>query len=975
MSAAGEDRIYCFGDYRFLPGRQLLLHRDQPVRIGSRALDLLRLFVERPGALIGKAELIAFTWPDTFVQEENLKVNIAALRRALAQPGSAEACIATVTGRGYRFILPVWLEQAVAPAIPPPPPPMPAAMETPAVPGVLFGRDEDIARIADMLDGRRFLTIVGPAGVGKTTAALAAAGLSARRYPDGASFIDLASIGDPQLVPAAIAAGIGLTGGLKDVLAGLVAALRGRRRLLILDNCEHVLQAVALAAEHLLAALPELAIMATSRAPLRSRAETLHRLQPLPCPAEAVVLDRDRAMDFAAVALFAARAAAVSGYRLVDADAPVIARICRRLDGLPLAIELAATRLLSCDPATLLARLERDLDALSYGPPQAPIRQQTLLATLDWSYRLLSEEEAAALRLLSVFAAAFTLEDALGVGRQLGRPPEQMLGCIEGLAGKSLLAANPTQGPPQYRLLETTRAYAVERLRGAGEQDGAARAHAAHLLAIFERAEAEWHWRVHADWIAAYGRLVHDLRRALDWALGPGGDPHLGIRLTVAALPLWDELSAVGESGRHVRCALRHVRMVGCETGLRMKLATAHAWSLTYTERFAPEGEAAWQDSLHLAERTGNVDYQLRALWGLAITQCFRARHRQVLASLERFARLAERAHDDSAAPAGERLRVTTRFYLGNLRGSYQELLRLAERYDAVALRPRLARFQVDRYVGIRVSLCLAEWVCGQPGAAAATARAALQGATEIGHVVSQANVLVLAVIPIALWSGALDLVEQQLAALALALNRQELALWEPAARFFSGMLLQERGDASALPTMRAALAEMMAVGMLVRMPCYLGMLAEAALRHGQPALARESLDMALEQLRRHEERWCEPELLRLEGRLQGHAGEAALLRAAQAATESGALTFELRAVLDLANLWLAEGRAELAESRLAAILQRFAPQAMSRDLARARQLLDRLRGATPILLSPPAGSAGLPARRPQAAVERAPRP
>jgi len=942
-------RAYRFGDYRLLPGRQLLLRGDRPVRLGSRALDLLRLLVERPGELLSKSELIGFAWPDTFVHEDNLKVNIAAPRRALGDTGSDLPYIATVPGRGYRFVATVRVEDPL-PADPCPSVLSCALAGLPSPPG-LVGRDDDIARIAEALAWRRFLTIVGSAGVGKTAIAVAAAHQAARHHPDGVCFVDFAAIGDPQLVTAAIASGLGSGGNLKDILVGIVDALRGQHKLLIFDNCEHVLQAASVAAEQIRAALPDVAILATSREPFRSRSETVYRLPPLSCPAATENMGHDQAMTFAAVELFVARAAEAAGFTMSDATAPIVAAICRRLDGIPLAIELAAPRLRSCDAATLRRLLDDSFEPLSYGPANAPLRQQTLLATLDWSYRLLSEDEAAVLRLLSIFAGAFTLEDAIGVGRGLERPPEEIARCIEGLVGKSLLASSFSGEAPPYRLLDATRSYAAGRLRGAGEQRRACTAHAAHLLDLFERAEAEWQWRVREDWTATYGRQVNDLRKALDWTFGEDGDPALGVRLTAFAIPLWDELSSVGESGRHVRRALQSAALADCEPALRMKLVTAHAWSLSYTERFEPGGAAAWLESLRLAELTDDRDYQLRALWGLAILQCFSGRHRQVLSTLERFAALAERENDRSAAPAGERLRVTTLFYLGDVRGAHEELTRLALRYDTVARRSQIARFQVDRYVGIRVSLGLVEWVRGFPDAAVATAQAALDAATSIGHVVSQANVLALAVIPIALWTGRIDAADRNLASLVANLNRRDIAIWEPAVRFFDGMIRQERGDAAGIEQMRTALADLAAANFLVRMPMFLAMLAEAALRHDRLDVARESIAAALASLERQEEYWCQPEVLRVQGLVQQREGDApgaeqTLLRATQVASESGALSFELRAALALAAGWDAGGRTADAVALLDPLCRRFGAAAESRDVAQARHLLDRLRAA-----------------------------
>ncbi|MGX9961683.1 ATP-binding protein [Roseomonas sp. F4] len=945
-SVETEEKIYRFGDFRLLPARQSLLRGTLPLRVGSRALDLLRLLVERPGELITKAELIGSVWPDTFVHENNLKVHIAALRRALGEAGSDASYIATIAGRGYRFVASVRLEQPTSGDA------ITASMSCdaadPLPPSGIFGRDDDITRITEMLASRRFLTIVGPAGVGKTTAARAAARAAASHHPDGICFVDLAAIGDPQLVAAAMAAAIGAGGNLKDILAGIVDALRGQRKLLILDNCEHVLRAASVVADHIRAALPDIAILATSREPFRSKSEAVHRLQPLACPASDEGISHDQAMTFSAVELFVARARRATGFSMTDTTAPVVTAICRRLDGIPLALELAAPRLRAYTAPTLLRLLEKSLELLSYGPADAPLRQQTLLATLDWSYRLLSEDEAAVLRFLSVFAGAFTLEDAIGVGQNLARAPEEVVGCIDGLVSKSLLSSSFVNGAVLYRLLDTTRSYAGDRLRSLGEHRDAHTAHAAHLLMLLQRAESELQWRVHEEWTTTYGRLANDVRRALNWSFGVDGDQMLGVQLTACAIPLWDEMSSVGEGGQHVRRALQSTALLNCDLASRMKLMTAHAWGLSHTERFAPGGEAVWQESLRLAELAGDQDYQIRAALGLVVLQCFYGQHRQTLKSVARFLSIAE-VNDSSAVPAGQRMRVMTEFFLGDVTGAHDALNRLVRCDDSIVRRSRLARFQFDWYVAIRTSLGVVEWVAGYPGEAVATAQAALDRATEIGHVVSHSTALVLAAIPIALWMGQVDVAERHLTALVANLRRCEVVIWEPAARLFEGMIRQERGDAEGVQCMRSALDEMMATSFLGRMPNFLSMLAEAALRHGQPGIAGDSIATALDLVERNEERWCQPEVLRVHGRLQCHEGDAGraeltLLRAVKLARASGARMFELRAALDLADLWLQDDRSDEALALLAPICDRFDVATAGRDFLRAKRLLAQTR-------------------------------
>jgi predicted ATPase/DNA-binding winged helix-turn-helix (wHTH) protein len=936
---------YYFGEYRFIPRQQLLLRNDNPVRVGARALDLLEVLVERQGELVSKSDLIRCAWPTTFVHESNLKVNIAALRRALAQPRVDFPYIVTVPGRGYRFAAPVRIIPGQIPASPS----QSAIDRTPQAPRLLVGREHDVIELTRRLHDRNFVTVVGPAGVGKTTVAVAAARQLADRFVDGTCFVDLAAIDDPQLVCAAIASALGSGSGLVDLFVGIVEALRVSNRLLILDNCEHVLAAAALVAERLRSAVPHIGIIATSREPLRSRAESVYRLPPLRSPASDISVSGQQAMTFSAVELFVARAGEAAGYVLSDLDAPIIADICRRLDGIPLAIELAAPRLRICDPATLLRHLNQSFELLSGGSRTAPLRHQALQATLDWSYRLLSDDEAALLRFLSVFAGAFTLEDVLGSAGDMASSPDDIAACLESLASKSLISQTFTGNRLYYRLLDGTRSYAAERLRLAGEHQRACEEHAAYLLRLFERAETEREARARDDWMAAFGRHANDLRKAIDWAFGEGGAPETGLRLTCVALPLWDELSSVGESRARIRTALdASKKLPQCDPVLRMKLATAHTRGLIFAERLDPDAEAACRESVRLAEMIGNTDQQLRALWGLATLQSFSGHHGAALASLDQFDALAERMNNRSFALALARFRHMMAFYHGDTIGAYEGLKQLAIQHPRLDGRPRIS--QADLYVVIRVSLAFVAWVRGDTVEAARMAVASFEGAKAIGHLISQSNALALAVIPIALWSGDLATAQHGSTTLTESLNQRDLANWAPVAHFLEAAIGHQRGDLDAIDRMRIAVDEILAANFLIRAPIYLCMLAEAALERGRIELARSSIDQALLQADRLGESWCEAELLRVQGLIEqacgdNDRGEQLLLRAMQTARETGALSFQLRSAVALAGCRRAEGRIKDAVAVLEQACGLFASDVRDRDIVSARRLLEQLRG------------------------------
>jgi hypothetical protein len=290
-----------------------------------------------------------------------------------------------------------------------------------------------------------------------------------------------------------------------------------------------------------------------------------------------------------------------------------------------------------------------------------------------------------------------------------------------------------------------------------------------------------------------------------------------------------------------------------------------------------------------------------------------------------------------------------TQFYRGDIVGAHQGLKKLSEKHERLARRSRISRFQVDPYVVIRVSLAIVAWVRGDVIEAVRTAKAAVDGATAIGHLVSQSNALALASIPIALWTGDLDGAEQDLTVLVDNLNRRDLASWTPLSHFFGATIRHLRGDIDAVDQMRVAADEILASKFLIRAPIYLGMLAEAARQRGQVHLARSSIAAALEHAERQDEAWCQPELLRVLGlveRSHGDRGRAeqTLLRAVQTAGKAGALSFQLRAASDLAETWASAGRSSAAVALLEPICRQFAPEIASVDIAKARRVLGQVR-------------------------------
>ncbi len=501
MAASAAESAISFGPYRLLPTQRLLMEGDKPVRLGSRALDILTALVEHRGEVVSRDELMARVWPNTHVEEGNLKFQISALRRTL---GGGNRYLVNIPGRGYSFVAPVARAEEARIAAPEPPQTQ-NAHNLPALLTRLIGREDTITRLANQLLRQRLLTIVGAGGIGKTSVALAVAEQLMPAYEHGVWLIDLAPLTDPRLVPSALADALGLEIRAENPLPGLVASFRDKKMLLVLDNCEHVIDAAATLAVGVLSGAPGVQLLATSREPLRIEGEHVHRLSPLASAPALARLTAAEALSFPAVQLFVERAAAtLDEFELTDADAPIVADICGRLDGIALAIELAAARVDTFGVRGVAAHLDDRFQLLTRGRRTALPRHQTLRATLDWSYELLPEPERVVLRRLAIFAGGFTEEAARAVAASAEIAASEVVESLANLVTKSLVSVDVGGVMVRYRPPETIRAYALQRLIESGEREQIARRHAEYHLGLFERAEAEAETRPMAEWLAEY---------------------------------------------------------------------------------------------------------------------------------------------------------------------------------------------------------------------------------------------------------------------------------------------------------------------------------------------------------------------------------------------------------------------------------------------------------------------------------------
>jgi predicted ATPase/DNA-binding winged helix-turn-helix (wHTH) protein len=552
MSSA--DREFVFGRYR-LSERARSLRRDgEAISLASRAFDLLAVLLDNHGLVVSRDELLRRVWPDGVVHENNLAVQMSALRRVLGETRDGHPHIATVPGRGFQFVATVAVEAVDrAAAQTRVPDHRPGNMPVPL--NRLIGRNSVIVDAAEALQQSRLVSLIGPSGIGKTRTALAVATELRERYPDGCWLIDLAALSEPASIAAAVATTLGLPAGADEITVNSIARdLRTFRALLVLDNCEHLRDAAAELAACLHEACAFLDILATSHERLHLAPERVCPLETLAVPPPDQPVTAQTVSGFAACELFIERAITLDRrFAVTDATAPCIADICRRLDGIPLAIELAASR----QPILGLEQVRRGLDdrfrLLVGGERVVVARHVTLRGAHDWAWSLLPPAVQRTLARFSVFAGGFDLAAATIFA---DGDANEITDHIVMLAERSLIGVEHTDAVPRYRLLESTRAYAVQRLAELGETVAARRRHAAYFVEIFEAAERTWETRSTALWQADLLRELDNLRGALGWGFAPEGDHLIGQRLCAASTRFWHNARLVPEYRRWLDQAL-----------------------------------------------------------------------------------------------------------------------------------------------------------------------------------------------------------------------------------------------------------------------------------------------------------------------------------------------------------------------------------------------------------------------------------
>ncbi|HSI59833.1 MAG TPA: winged helix-turn-helix domain-containing protein [Ideonella sp.] len=917
QSVVSPGTIIRFGAFSLLPFERVLLEHEAPVRLGSRALDILILLVEKAGQFVANGEIFQRVWPRTIVVQGNLRVHVAGLRKALGDGREGQRFIVNVPNRGYSFIEPVRTEGH---AQPPSPPPRAAASVTTRLPAPLnrvIGQAHALETLADQIRQRRLVTLVGAGGIGKTTVALTVASASLRHEAHAAwssvHFVDLAPLASPDLVPSALAAALGLAASVDDSTQNLLAFLHDKALLIVFDNCEHLIEAVASLAEDILRGSQGIHILATSREPLRAEGEWVQRLQPLDLPPRSTALTAQQAMAFPAVELFVERASAtLDTFVLLDTDAAAAVDICRRLDGIPLAIELAAARIDPFGVKGIAAALDDCFALLSKGRRTALARHQTLRATMEWSFGLLSPRDRSIMLRLSAFAGVFPVEAASAVAGWGELDASDVLDGLSDLVAKSLVTADVGGDEVLFRLLDTTRSYAAAELASTPDAGLVRRRHAEHCLKLLVRAAEAWKDTPATAWLQTYAARLDDVRAALRWAFSPDGDLALGIALAAKCAPLLFQLSFAEEHRQHAARALQAIAAVeSLDPQLEFELRIVYGHVLFHTRGLHPDSGQAFATALAIAREAND-----REMLALAYSSNWMGAYNsgdpsKMLLFARKFEELTAQDDDPSLTSMYDRMKAPALHFFGD---QYEARVS-AERglgVGSVVRPPFLSGSQIDRRVSLGVIHARILWVQGLPESANASFEIASDIARCEGESVALAFAMGFCGCAMAISTGDLALARTRTNALLRHAREHSLVAWLHFGLAYEAFVnWSEQGSAGQpppLPSQHAQHAPHLIDLMVPLHPAYVS----------PQAIARAEAGLS---------GWCAAEVLRVRGdRLRAsdpQAAEALLVSALELARSGGALAWEIRAATTLGGHWLQQGRADQASRLLGTTLAR----------------------------------------------------
>jgi predicted ATPase/DNA-binding winged helix-turn-helix (wHTH) protein len=932
--------VISFGPFSLIASERILTKDGIPVELGARALDTLVVLLSRPNEVVTKRELLGQVWRDVIVDEGSLRFHIASLRKALGDGEEGSRYIATVAGRGYCFVAPISRSRHLDKAAES----YSTSFASPALPGRLtrmVGRVEEIREIAARLADFRFVTIVGAGGVGKTTVAVGVAHDLVNTFEGAVAFVDLSTLSDPAVVAPTIASLLGVS--TDDAVSSLMAYFRDKRMLLVLDTCEHLIEAVAALTSRIFVAGLQVHLLLTSRESLRVEGEHVYRLEPLACPPEDPEITAASAHTFPAAQLFFERAAA-SGSRLAfsDADAAIVAGICRKLDGVALAIELAAGRVEAYGLKRTAALLDERLTLRWPGQRTAPPRQKTLQATLEWSYGLLSELERDVLRRLAVFVGQFTLEAALAVVTCPALDEGLVFGAIDSLVAKSMVAARPTGAMMRYRLLEATRAYVLEVRAEAADLADLPVCHARYFQQWLDETAAEWPTLSSAAERASRVADLVEVRAALEWCFAARGDARVGVALAASATRVLWAMSVYGECQRWAERGIAALDDATRGTVEEMHLQAALGMSSMFESR-NDATLAALNRSLAIAKALGDARQERQLLAPLHFFHTRNRAFNTALSYATNGVELAKGHGDPTEIALAQTLKGISLHFTGQLGDAREELETVLRRDPVAQANPVFLASGHRIWAGTALARTL--WLQGYPDQAMERVLRTIEEATTSGESVSLALHWGSSVL---LWAG--DIRAKQY--VDRYVSRVETFSLGPNLTIGHGIraaLAIHQGDAKyGVEELQRCLEKLHPETYELHTELHLA-LVQGFIVIGRFAEALRLTDQSVARLEANGDLCYLPELLRLKGKAllsspkRDDDGEGYYQRSLELSRGQGAMAWELRASIDLAALKADQGRPHDARALLEPVFARFPKGSDTADVRKARDLLATL--------------------------------
>jgi predicted ATPase/DNA-binding winged helix-turn-helix (wHTH) protein len=934
-----------FGPFELSTAERSLKKAGEVIPVGGRAFDILAALIDKAGEVVSKGELIAKAWPDVTVEEGSLRVHLSALRKALGDGQFGTKYVANVQGRGYCFVAPIKRQAddhdhgSRSSSVSNLPPPL----------SRMIGRDDAVRDIRTMLTLQRLTTILGTGGIGKTTVALAVGHAALADFTGQVFFVDVSGVKDKEQVVGAVATAIGLDPPLVDPEEALMRSLNRRKALIILDSCEHLIETTAEIADCIFQRAPGISMLATSREAMQIAGEHVFRLRPLGCPPRQPGQAAAEVLSYPAARLFVERVGArASDFSLSDDDAPIVAEICRKLDGIALAIELAAGRAAIFGVRDTIARLGSRLDLLKFGRRTANPRHQTLRATLDWSHDQLSEVERVLLRRVAIFVGHFTLQAVLAVAQEEGIDKPETVGALGDLVNKSLIGVWTNPRGAFYRLLDTTRAYALEKLASSGELNSIAERHASFAIQMLESNPASL---FDLESTEAPANAVQDylgnIRVALEWSFGPDGSDPIATKLAAAASQAFLAMSLFLECRNWMEKAIDRM-MPDCDPRHQMEIHASLALSLMFTAANSERVHDAFKTALMFAERCGDAYQQLRLLSGLSM---YLHRTTDTVSSLElalRSETVAKKTGNPEDAAIADSMLGAAYHMLGDHLRALQHLER------ALRSSPSFRRFNATRYLfDLRTTslfrLTRSHWFAGNLDSAAHCAERSIEEAERSDHPIALCRALA-QTMPFYFWIEDMGQVERNLCRLEFTAEKYSLAPFRAGAMGLKGRYLVRVGQiADGMRHLRDSLEKLRSLRYEMLVTDFISELAVGLAKQGGRAKALALLDESIATQLAAKRLLHLPALFLAKGMAflsaespENISAQECLEEAMRLAATQSALSFELRAGLGLARLWIDQGQAQKAHDLILPIYNRFTEGLATPDLTLARRMLEQ---------------------------------